>query len=179
MSKKARIFSAFAISALCYFYFTISSELYLSSDNVMVAIVTNGLFNTNPFCQYLHPLLCLLIRGVAMLVPSADAFTVLKDAFIFGELVLVFYMLVVAVLLYYSAGQVIAHAKLHAPITAWTSRIGEDESKYEDTFDGIYIWPSWHGAVPRQFAVQNKLPTKRVVEHIIAAGDWTYGQPVL
>ena len=65
----------------------------MSSDNIMVAVVTNGLFgNANPFCQYLHPLLCLIIRGLSMLIPSADAFTVIKDLIIFGELALVFYL---------------------------------------------------------------------------------------
>ena len=93
MSKKVRIISAIVLSLACYFYFAVSSQLYLSSDNFMVAVVTNGLFGDNNFCQYLHPLLCLIIRALALLFPTADAFTVLKDAFIFGELALVFYLL--------------------------------------------------------------------------------------
>ena len=485
MSKKTRITAALFLSALCYLYFSVSSELYMSSDNIMVAVVTNGLFgNANPFCQYLHPLLCLIIRGLSMLIPSADAFTVIKDLIIFGELALVFYlltaplahtgrrwnvehylilavaimadiflsmgiklwranytitagsfaatgialllsgkryshpgwcvagtvyvamafmlrkecglltlpffmlhiavdilaasdrreelralsravlptfaivvlllgsqalfysrepyataqryndyrticvdypmkgwfstdypdnatylaatnwtfidtahlnadaleavakagarnahemtgsgihnaliemrriafktdvymmvgvglallmafwnvitargwrkaeaflavlgafiillyftirgraplrvwqpvmfaalvvetlvyidawrsntanplfMLAVAVLLYFSAGQVIAHAKLHAPVTAFTARVGADDSEYRT--DNLYIWPNWHATIPEYFGNQNKLPTQRVLEHNIAAGDWTYGQP--
>lgn len=487
MSKRARITAAILLSTLCYFYFSVSSELYLSSDDVLIAVVTNGLFDSaDPFCQYQHPLLCLIIRGLSILFPSADAFTLIKHIFIFGELALVFYllttplehtgrrwnvehylilavaimadiylsmgiklwqanytitagsfaatgialllsgkryshpkwcvagtvyvamafmlrrecgllalpfpalhiamdmlassdrrmelralihailptfvvvvlllgsqalfysrepyataqryndyrticvdypmkgansenypvkadyqaatnwyffdtanmtddtfkavaesgstnrygltvhgvtlaikemkdiafhtdvymmvgvilvmflmvvnavaggwrrkieavlavsgafiillyftirgraplrvwqpvmlatlvvealvyidgwraktanylcMLAVAVLLYFSAGQVIAHTSFHAPVTALTARSGADESKYEQTFDGIYIWSSWHGTVIRQFANQNKLPTQRFLEHNIAAGDWTYGQP--
>ena len=490
MSKRARIASSLSIALACYGYFCVSGELYLSSDNVMVAVVTNGLFGTAPFCQYLHPLLCLIIRGASQLLPAADAFTVLKDILIFGELALLFYgltapldtpsligkgikhwqvehfailalaimadvflsmginlwranytittgsfaavglallfagrrfkhrwwcvfgtvyiavaymfrkecglltvpffalhiavdymaspdrraerrafcrttipaivivavllasqtvfnsiepyatakrysdtrttcvdfpmkgwsdtdypdkatyqaatdwtfidtvnltadtfeavakagsrnqyeltqsgirsalmemrrvafrtdvymavgvvlalllasmnlimgkgwrrvesvlamlgafiilfyftirgraplrvwqpvvfvalvveamiyvdnwkagtlnivsMLLIAILLYYSAGQVIAHSSFHAPVTAWTARIGADDSEYRD--DTLYIWPNWHGTIPKFFAVQNKLPTRRVLEHNIAAGDWTYGQP--
>lgn len=486
MKRRTRIIAALAISLACYGYFTISSELYLSSDNVMVAVVTNGLLGTDPFCQYLHPLLCLLIRGLSVLLPTADAFTVLKDLFIFGELALLFYaltayldtpplrekgikqwraehflilalaimvdiflsmginlwranytittgsfaatglalffagrqfkhrwwrvfgityiavafmfrkecglltvpffalhitvdfiaspdrrtewrsvilvmiivallltsqalffarepyataqryndkrttcvdfpmkswgdtdypdkatyqaatnwtffdtenmtaetfeavakagsrnqydlnrsgirsalyemrrvafrtdvymavavalalllallnlilgkgwrrvesvlavlgavlilfyftirgraplrvwqpvvfaalvvevmvyvdhwkasalhivsMLLIAVLLYYSAGQVIAHSSFHDPVTAWTSRTGADDSEYRD--DRLYIWPNWHGTIPQFFANQNQLPTQHVLDHNIAAGDWTYGQP--
>ena len=485
MRKNTRIVFAIVISLACYLYFCISSELYLSSDNVMVAVVTNGLFGNNPFCQYLHPLLCAVIRGLASLLPTADMFTVFKDICVFGELALAFYLitaplenvkrwqvehylilavavmtdvflsmginlwranytittgsfaatgvalllagkryhhrswsilgavytalafmfrkecgllavpflllhvvvdmlvakdrkaelqsvwrcilptivivalllgsqalfyarepyatalrysdnrtvcvdfpmeswentdypdratymaatnwvfidtegldadtfeavakagsksqyslkgqdlrsalfemrriafktdvymevgvvlalflavlnviskspwkkaesilaivgafiilfyftmrgraplrvwqpvlfstiviqsliyvdswkattlstislLLVGVLLYFSAGQVIAHAKLHAPVTAWTSRVCADDSEYEVTFDGLYIWPNWHATIPNYFGKQNKLPTQRVIEHNIAAGDWTYGQP--
>lgn len=81
--------------------------------------------------------------------------------------------------LYYSAGQVFAHAELHEPQTVLNSRIDADDSVYTMTFDddSLFIWRKWQNTVPKHFADMGKLPTKRVLEHNIALGDWTYGQP--
>ena len=93
-----------------------------------------------------------------------------------GEL----FLLLAAILLYWSAGQVIAHTEeFHGPISALNARTGADESAYEQTLreDDLYIWPSWHSAVPKVFGKQGKLPTLRVLEHNIPLGDWSSGQP--
>lgn len=81
--------------------------------------------------------------------------------------------------LYYSAGQVFAHAELHEPQTVLNSRINAEDSAYATTFDedSLFIWRKWQNTIPKHFADMGKLPTKRVLEHNIALGDWTYGQP--
>lgn len=88
------------------------------------------------------------------------------------------FQLFLCVILYFGVGQVMAVSSFHPFQTPLTAKIGADDSGYEVTFEGdtLYIWPSWYDAVPDYFAKQNKLPTKRVIEHNIAIGDWTYEQ---
>ena len=88
-------------------------------------------------------------------------------------------LLLLCIILYYSAGQVIAHADFHEFRTTLTARIGVDDSAYEATFtnDALYIWPNWHATIPEHFGDMGKLATRRVMEHNIALGDWTSGQP--
>ena len=88
------------------------------------------------------------------------------------------FMLVMCALLYYAAGQMLAHTVIHPPITPLTSRWNADDSAYAQTWenDGLYIWSNWYLTIPIHFADQNKLPTQRVVDHNIPVGDWTYGQ---
>ena len=71
-----------------------------------------------------------------------------------------------------------AHSHIHKPTFPLTSRCGADDSGYEETFedDALYLWPLWYSAIPDYFSKQDKLPTKRVIEHNIALGDWLYGQ---
>lgn len=89
------------------------------------------------------------------------------------------FLLLVAAVLYYSAGQVIAHTEFHSPHTVLTARDNVDDSAYEHTFrdDDLYIWPNWHAEIPKYFGEMGKLATRRVLEHNIALGDWTSGQP--
>lgn len=88
------------------------------------------------------------------------------------------FLLVISVVLYFSAGQVIAHTEFHSPHTVLSSRVGADDSAYVQTFqdDDLYIWANWHVEVPKYFGEMGKLPTERVLEHNIALGDWTSGQ---
>ena len=88
-------------------------------------------------------------------------------------------VLMLSVLLYYSAGQVIAHTEWHSFQTPLTAMVNVDDSIYEETYqdDALYIWVSWHGTIPRYFGNMGKLPTRRVIEHNISLGDWTSGQP--
>ncbi|MDO5138183.1 MAG: hypothetical protein Q4D71_06935 [Oscillospiraceae bacterium] len=102
---------------------------------------------------------------------------VLKKSRAFRTATVVF-QLFLCVVLYFGVGQVMAHSGIHKPITPLTSKIGADDSVYEDTFkdNTLYIWPWWHAAVPDHFALQDKLPTRRVIEHNIGMGDWVYEQ---
>ncbi len=88
------------------------------------------------------------------------------------------FLLLVCVVLYFGLGQVMAHSRLHTPTSPLTARTGADDSGYEVTFedDALYIWPNWYSAIPDYFSRQDKLPTRRVIEHNIALGDWVYGQ---
>lgn len=86
--------------------------------------------------------------------------------------------LFLCVVLYFGIGQVLAHSLIHAPTSPLTAKIGADDSGYEETFSeyDLYIWPWWYSCIPDYFSKQDKLPTKRVIEHNIALGDWVYGQ---
>jgi len=90
----------------------------------------------------------------------------------------VIFQLFLCVVLYFGIGQVMAHSSIHKPTSPLTAKIGADDSLYEETFidDTLYIWPWWHAAVPDVFAKQDKLPTRRVIEHNIGMGDWVYEQ---
>lgn len=90
----------------------------------------------------------------------------------------VVFQMFLCVVLYFGIGQVISHSHIHAPISPLTARIGADDSAYAETFedDALYIWPQWYKEIPDYFSNQNKLPTQRVIDHNIAAGDWIYGQ---
>ena len=100
-----------------------------------------------------------------------------KKAALYRSVAVVF-QLFLCVVLYFGIGQVMAHSYIHKPTSPLTAKIGADDSLYEDTFidDSLYIWPWWHAAVPDIFAKQDKLPTRRVIEHNIGMGDWVYEQ---
>ena len=90
----------------------------------------------------------------------------------------VIFQLFLFVVLYFGIGQVMAHSSIHKPTSPLTAKIGADDSLYEETFidDTLYIWPKWYTAIPEYFSKQDKLPTKRVIEHNIGMGDWIYEQ---
>ncbi len=92
--------------------------------------------------------------------------------------VIVTFQLLLCIILYFGIGQVMAHSTVHMPFSPLTAKVGADDSGYEKTFedDSLYIWPGWYLHIPDHFAKQHKLPTQRVIEHNIAAGDWIYGQ---
>ncbi|MBR6257235.1 MAG: hypothetical protein IKR23_07645 [Lachnospiraceae bacterium] len=60
---------------LLYMIFCISGRLYDDWDNYYVAIVVNGLLGNNNLCQYQHPLLCVMMGLVKLVLPAADCFT--------------------------------------------------------------------------------------------------------
>ena len=63
-------------AAVCaYIVFCFTGALYADVDNYNLAIICNGLLGNNNFCQYVHPLLCLILRLPKLLLPSADVFT--------------------------------------------------------------------------------------------------------
>lgn len=89
------------------------------------------------------------------------------------------FRLLLCVVLWFSAGQVIAHNEFRQPATPLNAKTGADDSAYAETYesDNVYLWSAWMSAVPRYFMSIDKLPTQRVLEHNIPIGDWTYGQP--
>lgn len=87
-------------------------------------------------------------------------------------------MFLLAIALWFSAGQIMAYAVPNEKIqTTLTARINVDDDEYEPSFDSLFIWPNWHGTIPRYFEHKGTLPSQRVIDHNIALGDWTYGQP--
>lgn len=100
-----------------------------------------------------------------------------KKSMVYRTATVIFQLFLCAVL-YFGIGQVMAHSSIHKPTSPLTAKIGADDSVYEETFidNSLYIWPWWHAAVPDVFSKQDKLPTRRVIEHNIGMGDWVYEQ---
>ena len=126
---------------------------------------------------------CVLLAALAVLIlvmvkDAEDTEKAVKEGKGKISIINTVFQLFLCVVLYFGVGQVMAVSSFHPFQTPLTAKIGADDSGYEETFDGdtLYIWPSWYNAVPDYFAKQNKLPTKRVIEHNIAIGDWTYEQ---
>ena len=69
--------AAILVAAFCYAVFCVTGNMYTYTDNVTVAVVTGGMYGGNNFCQYLHPFLCLIIKWLNPLLPTADVFTTL------------------------------------------------------------------------------------------------------
>ena len=90
----------------------------------------------------------------------------------------VVFQLLLCTVLYFGVGQVMAHSSFHKPTSPLTAKIGANDNVYEETFkdDSLYIWPGWYAAIPDYFSKQDKLPTRRVIEHNIGMGDWVYDQ---
>lgn len=89
------------------------------------------------------------------------------------------FQLLLCAVLWFSAGQVIAHTQLHVPATPINAKYNVDDSAFSATFesDGVFLWKGWMSTVPRYFMSKDKLPTQRVLEHNLPVGDWIYGQP--
>ena len=87
LMKHRRYYIAMLIAGLCWLYSIFTSEPYLYTDNVGVAIVLNGYYAT-PLSQYQHPLFCLLVFALSKIFPFADMYTTVVHLLIFYELVL-------------------------------------------------------------------------------------------
>lgn len=90
--EKARITTCFFIPALFYTLFLFTNPLYTSTDSLTVAIVADGLYGSNNFCQYIHPLLCVIIKPLSRLFPTADVFTTILHLAVFYQLGLITYL---------------------------------------------------------------------------------------
>ncbi len=87
------------------------------------------------------------------------------------------FLLIISVVLYYGAGQVIAHTEFKTPQLAINSKFNTFEEPYGFSEDSLYIWPNWHATIPEYAEKTGKLPSQNVINHNIALGDWTSGQP--
>lgn len=90
--KRTRTFICLLIPFLFYLLFIFTNPLYLSSDNMEVAEVVGGMFGDNNFCQFLHPLLCVLIKPLNSLFPATDVFTTLVHLGIYFTFSLFLYL---------------------------------------------------------------------------------------
>lgn len=77
---------AFVIPVVFWLLFSVTSKLYSDVDNYSIAIVLNGLLGNNNFSQHQHPLLCIMIKGLSIIMPSADCFTVMVHILLIAAL---------------------------------------------------------------------------------------------
>ena len=87
------------------------------------------------------------------------------------------------ILLWFSTGQLLAYSEFHKPQPVWVSRIPEEGGPFAITVseeageDSLFIWPNWHTYLPKYAEETGKLPSRELIRHNIALGDWVYGQP--
>jgi len=87
------------------------------------------------------------------------------------------------ILLWFSTGQLLAYSEFHKPQPVWVSRIPEEGGPFAITVskeagkDPLFIWPNWHTYLPKYAEETGKLPSRELIRHNIALGDWVYGQP--
>lgn len=82
--KKNRIAGTLIITGFCYFVFCITGSLCTFTDNLTISVVTGGMYGDNNFCQYIHPFLCLIIKILNPLLPTADVFMLVTHVFLLG-----------------------------------------------------------------------------------------------
>ena len=83
--RRIVVLASILVPAICYTVFCVTGNMYTYTDNVTVAVVTSGMYGDNNFCQYLHPLFCLIIKWLNPLFSTADVFTMLiHSALLFG-----------------------------------------------------------------------------------------------
>ena len=91
--KRNRIALSAALTAISYLIFCVTGRLCTFTDNLMISVVTGGMYGDNNFCQYLHPLLCLVIKPLNTLIPSADVFMFLTHIFLLAGVSFLCYMI--------------------------------------------------------------------------------------
>lgn len=96
-----------------------------------------------------------------------------------GKRIDLIFQLILCIVLWFSAGQVMAHNEWRTPMTTLNAKVGAVDRVLTDTFDpdGVYLWPNWFLNVPWYYRDIGKLPTREALEHHIPVGDWLYGQP--
>lgn len=77
ITKRRCVIGALLLTYALYFLFSISGWIYTFTDNITVGVVTSGMYGDNNMCQYLHPLLCLIIKALNPVLPFADVFATL------------------------------------------------------------------------------------------------------
>ena len=88
------VIGALFLTFALYFIFSISGWIYTYTDNITVAVVTAGYYGDNNMCQYLHPLLCLIIKGLNPLLPTADVFALLTHLALAAGVFLISYAVI-------------------------------------------------------------------------------------
>ena len=91
IKKRKAIIVAIILPLVCYIFFSFTGKMYGYSDNLMVAVVSAGMYGENNFCQYLHPGLCWIIKCLNPLFPTVDIFTmIIHMSILFGAMVLTY-----------------------------------------------------------------------------------------
>ena len=85
MKRKSKWLPAIIVALICYALFSVTGKIYADNDNLMIGVVTSGEYSNDVYCQYLHPLLCLIIYGLSFIFPTADCFLVITSLFVMIE----------------------------------------------------------------------------------------------
>ena len=91
-----------AFSTLTYIIFIFTSPLYSNTDNMTVAMVANGMFGEDNYCQYIHPLLCVATKFLSRLMAGADTFTLITHIVIWTS----FAVLTASFMSFWTAGSI-------------------------------------------------------------------------
>ena len=90
-AKVHRLLGALDLTLALYFLFCISGRLYTFTDNITVGVVTSGMYGDNNMCQYLHPLLCLIVKWLNPILPTADVYATLTHLALIAGIFLIAY----------------------------------------------------------------------------------------
>ena len=90
--KRIRFSVTLLLPLFFYVLFIFTNPVYLSSDNMEVAEVVGGIFGNNSYCQFLHPLLCMIIKPLNAIFPVTDVFTTLMHLSIYFSFSLRLYL---------------------------------------------------------------------------------------
>ena len=90
-AKVHRLLGALGLTLALYFLFCISGRLYTFTDNITVGVVTSGMYGDNNMCQYLHPLLCLIVKWLNPILPTADVYATLTHLALLSGIFLIAY----------------------------------------------------------------------------------------
>ena len=93
-ARTHRVLGALCITFTLYFLFSISGWVYTYTDNITVGVVTSGMYGDNNMCQFLHPLLCLIIKFLNPIMPTADVFATLTHAALLMGIFLISYAVI-------------------------------------------------------------------------------------
>lgn len=91
-TKNKRIVVSLFLPIIFYTLFLFTNPLYLSTDSQEVAVVVDGLYGSNNFCQFLHPFLCVIMKPLNVLFSITDVFTTLLHLAVFFNFSLLLYL---------------------------------------------------------------------------------------
>ena len=94
LTKRQCVIGALLVTFTLYFLFSISGRLYTYTDNITVGVVVSGMYGDNNMCQYLHPLLCAIIKCLNPILPTADVFATLTHAALLFGIFLISYAVI-------------------------------------------------------------------------------------
>ena len=77
--------AALFTTLFCYLYWSLTGSLYIYLDNMTVAMVSSGMFGSRYFCQYIHPLLDVVIHTLSPVFPFADVFALFVHIALLGS----------------------------------------------------------------------------------------------
>ncbi|WP_029320977.1 hypothetical protein [Butyrivibrio sp. AE3004] len=90
--KKLTIIAPIILASLSWVMALMLNPLYEDVDNYTISLVTNCLYDSENFCLYLHPILCVMIKVISMFFPTADAYLFLTHILIWIQTAWLLYL---------------------------------------------------------------------------------------